>query len=144
MTSSSPFCSRWTKSTTSRARPPRLTTSITYTRTHTHAHTHTHTHSHTLAPPHFRIGHPNFEIIRHDVIKPILLEVDQIYHLACPASPPHYQYNPIKTIKTNTMGTPNMLGLARRVKARLLMASTSEIYGELEYFNCPLSSPPPL
>eukprot|EP00124_Ichthyophonus_hoferi_P001762 Ihof_evm12s101 gene=Ihof_evmTU12s101 len=76
------------------------------------------------------IGHPNFELIRHDVINPILLEVDQIYHLACPASPPHYQYNPIKTIKTNTMGTLNMLGLARRVKARMLMASTSEIYGD--------------
>eukprot|EP01134_Creolimax_fragrantissima_P007366 CFRG7366T1 len=78
------------------------------------------------------IGHPNFDIIRHDVINPILVEVDQVYHLACPASPPHYQYNPIKTIKTNTMGTLNMLGLARRVRARLLMASTSEVYGDPE------------
>eukprot|EP00123_Amoebidium_parasiticum_P013029 comp21719_c0_seq1/m.30700 comp21719_c0_seq1/g.30700 ORF comp21719_c0_seq1/g.30700 comp21719_c0_seq1/m.30700 type:complete len:403 (-) comp21719_c0_seq1:104-1312(-) len=78
------------------------------------------------------IGHPNFELIRHDVVNPILLEVDQIYHLACPASPPHYQFNPIKTIKTNTMGTLNMLGLARRVHARLLMASTSEVYGDPE------------
>ncbi|KNC81095.1 hypothetical protein SARC_06576 [Sphaeroforma arctica JP610] len=78
------------------------------------------------------VGHPNFDIIRHDVINPIMVEVDQIYHLACPASPPHYQYNPIKTIKTNTMGTLNMLGLARRVRARLLMASTSEVYGDPE------------
>ena len=67
---------------------------------------------------------------RHDVTQPILLEVDQIYHLACPASPPHYQYNPVKTIKTSTMGTINMLGLAKRVKARILLASTSEIYGD--------------
>lgn len=69
-------------------------------------------------------------LIRHDVTQPILLEVDQIYHLACPASPPHYQYNPVKTIKTSTMGTINMLGLAKRVKARMLLASTSEIYGD--------------
>jgi UDP-glucuronate decarboxylase len=74
--------------------------------------------------------HPNFSLVRHDVIQPILLEVDQIYHLACPASPPHYQYNPVKTIKTSTMGTINMLGLAKRVKARILLASTSEIYGD--------------
>jgi UDP-glucuronate decarboxylase len=72
---------------------------------------------------------PELELIRHDVVNPIMLEVDQIYHLACPASPVHYQYNPVKTIKTNVMGTLNMLGLAKRVKARILLASTSEIYG---------------
>jgi UDP-glucuronate decarboxylase len=72
---------------------------------------------------------PNFELIRHDVIEPILLEVDQIYHMACPASPVHYQHNPVKTIKTNVMGTINMLGLAKRVGARILLASTSEVYG---------------
>jgi UDP-glucuronate decarboxylase len=71
-----------------------------------------------------------FELIRHDITLPILLEVDQIYHLACPASPIHYQYNPVKTIKTNVMGTINMLGLAKRVRARLLLASTSEVYGD--------------
>jgi UDP-glucuronate decarboxylase len=71
-----------------------------------------------------------FELIRHDVTEPILLEVDQIYNLACPASPIHYQYNPIKTVKTNVMGTINMLGLAKRVKARILQASTSEVYGD--------------
>ena len=71
-----------------------------------------------------------FELIRHDIIQPILLEVDQIYHLACPASPVHYKFNPVKTIKTNVMGTLNMLGLAKRVKARILLASTSEIYGD--------------
>ncbi|KAL3770455.1 hypothetical protein ACHAW5_001209 [Stephanodiscus triporus] len=76
------------------------------------------------------LHHPNFSLVRHDVTLPILLEVDQIYHLACPASPPHYQYNPVKTIKTSTMGTINMLGLAKRVKARILLASTSEIYGD--------------
>ncbi|GBF94926.1 UDP-glucuronic acid decarboxylase [Raphidocelis subcapitata] len=76
------------------------------------------------------IGKPNFEIIRHDVVQPILLEVDQIYHLACPASPIHYKYNPIKTIKTSFMGTMNMLGLARRVRARFLLTSTSEVYGD--------------
>ncbi|MEA3357586.1 MAG: UDP-glucuronic acid decarboxylase family protein [Patescibacteria group bacterium] len=70
-----------------------------------------------------------FELIRHDVTQPILLEVDQIYHLACPASTIHYQYNPVKTIKTNVVGTLNMLGLAKRVKARILFSSTSEIYG---------------
>jgi len=71
-----------------------------------------------------------FELIRHDVIEPILLEVDQIYNLACPASPVHYQYNPVKTVKTNVMGTLNMLGLAKRVRARILQASTSEVYGD--------------
>lgn len=71
----------------------------------------------------------SFELIRHDVIEPILLEVDQVYHMACPASPVHYQYNPVKTIKTSVMGTINMLGLAKRVGARILLASTSEVYG---------------
>jgi len=71
-----------------------------------------------------------FELLRHDVIEPILLEVDQIYNLACPASPIHYQYNPVKTVKTNVMGTMNMLGLAKRVHARILQASTSEVYGD--------------
>ena len=70
-----------------------------------------------------------FEVLRHDIIQPVLIEVDQIYHLACPASPVHYRYNPVKTIKTNVMGTLNMLGLAKRVKARILLASTSEVYG---------------
>jgi UDP-glucuronate decarboxylase len=73
-----------------------------------------------------------FELLRHDVIEPILLEVDQIYNLACPASPIHYQYNPVKTVKTNVMGTLNMLGLAKRVRARILQASTSEVYGDPE------------
>ena len=72
----------------------------------------------------------NFEVIRHDLVNPILLEVDQIYNLACPASPIHYQYNPVKTTKTSVMGAINMLGLAKRVKARILQASTSEIYGD--------------
>ena len=76
------------------------------------------------------LDNPSFEIIRHDVIEPVLLEVDQIYNLACPASPVHYQYNPVKTIKTNIMGTLNMLGLAKRVRARILQASTSEVYGD--------------
>lgn len=71
-----------------------------------------------------------FELVRHDVIEPILLEVDQIYNLACPASPVHYQYNPVKTTKTSVMGTINMLGMAKRVKARILQASTSEVYGD--------------
>ncbi|KAK4798875.1 hypothetical protein SAY86_024240 [Trapa natans] len=75
-------------------------------------------------------GNPRFELIRHDVVEPILLEVDQIYHLACPASPVHYKYNPIKTIKTNVMGTLNMLGLAKRIGARFLLTSTSEVYGD--------------
>ncbi|HLP89968.1 MAG TPA: UDP-glucuronic acid decarboxylase family protein [Nostocaceae cyanobacterium] len=74
----------------------------------------------------------NFELIRHDITEPIRLEVEQIYHLACPASPVHYQYNPVKTIKTNVIGTLNMLGLAKRVKARFLLASTSEVYGDPE------------
>ncbi len=78
------------------------------------------------------LEHPYFELIRHDVTEPIRLEVDQIYHLACPASPVHYQYNPVKTIKTNVIGTLNMLGLAKRVKARFLLASTSEVYGDPE------------
>ena len=77
-------------------------------------------------------NHPYFELIRHDITEPIRLEADQIYHLACPASPVHYQYNPVKTIKTNVMGTLNMLGLAKRVNARLLLASTSEVYGDPE------------
>ncbi|MEM6445559.1 MAG: UDP-glucuronic acid decarboxylase family protein [Cyanobacteria bacterium J06642_2] len=76
------------------------------------------------------LNHVNFEYVRHDVTEPIRLEVDRVYHLACPASPVHYQYNPIKTIKTNVTGTINMLGLAKRVKARLLLASTSEVYGD--------------
>ena len=75
-------------------------------------------------------NHPNFELIRHDITEPIRLEVDQVYHLACPASPVHYQSNPIKTVKTNVLGTINMLGLAKRVKARFFLASTSEVYGD--------------
>ncbi|HEY9641651.1 MAG TPA: UDP-glucuronic acid decarboxylase family protein [Coleofasciculaceae cyanobacterium] len=78
------------------------------------------------------LDHPYFELIRHDITEPIRLEVDQVYHLACPASPTHYQYNPVKTNKTNVMGTMNMLGLAKRVKARFLLASTSEVYGDPE------------
>ncbi|MDB9306354.1 MULTISPECIES: UDP-glucuronic acid decarboxylase family protein [Cyanophyceae] len=78
------------------------------------------------------MNNPNFELIRHDITEPIRLEVDQIYHLACPASPVHYQYNPVKTVKTNVMGTMNMLGLAKRVKARFFLASTSEVYGDPE------------
>ena len=73
-----------------------------------------------------------FELIRHDVTEPILLEVDQIYNLACPASPIHYQYNPVKTVKTSVMGAINMLGLAKRVRARIFQASTSEVYGDPE------------
>lgn len=75
-------------------------------------------------------SHPYFELIRHDITEPIRLEADQIYHLACPASPVPYQFNPIKTVKTSVMGTLNMLGLAKRVKARFLLASTSEVYGD--------------
>lgn len=78
------------------------------------------------------MGNPKFDLIRHDITEPIRLEVDQIYHLACPASPVHYQYNPVKTIKTNVLGTMNMLGLAKRVKARFFLASTSEVYGDPE------------
>ena len=76
------------------------------------------------------VANPRFELVRHDLTIPILLEVDQIYNFACPASPVHYQHNPIKTVKTNVMGTLNMLGLAKRVRARILQASTSEIYGD--------------
>jgi UDP-glucuronate decarboxylase len=76
------------------------------------------------------VDHHRFELVRHDVTQPILLEVDQIYNLACPASPVHYQFNPVKTVKTNVMGTINMLGLAKRVRARILQASTSEVYGD--------------
>ncbi len=78
------------------------------------------------------LNHPNFELLRHDITEPIQLEVDQIYHLACPASPVHYQFNSIKTLKTNFMGTMNMLDLANQVQARFLMASTSEVYGDPE------------
>ncbi len=76
------------------------------------------------------LDNPYFELIRHDVTHPYFIEVDQIYNLACPASPVHYQYNPIKTIKTSVMGAINMLGLAKRIKARILQASTSEVYGD--------------
>tara|TARA_R110001583_G_scaffold16041_5_gene65157 strand:- start:20167 stop:21111 length:945 start_codon:yes stop_codon:yes gene_type:complete len=78
------------------------------------------------------ISHPYFELVRHDVIQPYFAEVDQIYNLACPASPVHYQFNPIKTTKTSIMGAINMLGLAKRIKARVLQASTSEVYGDPE------------
>ncbi len=76
------------------------------------------------------LSNPSFEFVRHDVIDPFKFEVDQIYNLACPASPPHYQFNPIKTIKTSVMGSINCLGLAKRVKARVFQASTSEVYGD--------------
>lgn len=76
------------------------------------------------------LGKPNFEFVRHDVVHPFWFEVDEVYNLACPASPPHYQYNPVKTMKTSVMGAINMLGLAKRVRAKILQASTSEIYGE--------------
>ncbi|HJO63630.1 MAG TPA: UDP-glucuronic acid decarboxylase family protein [Desulfobacterales bacterium] len=75
------------------------------------------------------LGKPNFELIRHDLVQPVLIETDAIYNLACPASPIHYQYNPVKTAKTSVMGAIHMLGLAKRVKAKILQASTSEIYG---------------
>ncbi|RWS28816.1 UDP-glucuronic acid decarboxylase 1-like protein [Leptotrombidium deliense] len=78
------------------------------------------------------IGHKHFELIHHDIVNPLYIEVDQIYHLASPASPPHYMFNPVKTIKTNTLGTINMLGLAKRVGATVLVASTSEVYGDPE------------
>ena len=78
------------------------------------------------------LAHPHFELIRHDIIFPFFAEVDRIFHLACPASPIHYQYNAIKTIKTSVMGTINMLGLAKRTRARILLASTSEVYGDPE------------
>ena len=76
------------------------------------------------------LDNPYFELIRHDVTQPFYIEVDEIYNLACPASPVHYQYNPIKTIKTSVMGAVNMLGLAKRIKAKILQASTSEVYGD--------------
>ncbi len=76
------------------------------------------------------LPNPHFEIVRHDLVHPILLEVDQIYNFACPASPVHYQYNPVKTVKTSVIGAINMLGLAKRVRARILQASTSEVYGD--------------
>jgi len=76
------------------------------------------------------VGNPKFELVRHDVTDPFKFEVDQIYNLACPASPPHYQFNPIKTVKTSVMGAINCLGLAKRVKARVFQASTSEVYGD--------------
>jgi UDP-glucuronate decarboxylase len=76
------------------------------------------------------LQNPSFELIRHDVVEPFRVEVDQIYNLACPASPPHYQYNPIKTTKTSVMGAINSLGLAKRVRARVFLASTSEVYGD--------------
>ena len=76
------------------------------------------------------LGKPNFELLRHDITFPVFVEVDQIYNLACPASPVHYQYNPVKTIKTSVMGAINVLGLAKRIKARVLQASTSEVYGD--------------
>ncbi len=78
------------------------------------------------------LDHPCFELIRHDIVEPILLEVDWIFNMACPASPIHYQYNPVKTVKTSVMGAINMLGLAKRVSARILQASTSEVYGDPE------------
>lgn len=78
------------------------------------------------------LANSRFEVVRHDVVNPILLEVDQIYNFACPASPPHYQYNPVKTVKTSVMGAINMLGMAKRLRARILQASTSEVYGDPE------------
>jgi len=78
------------------------------------------------------LDHPSFELIRHDIVEPILLEVDWIFNMACPASPIHYQYNPVKTVKTSVIGAINMLGLAKRVRARILQASTSEVYGDPE------------
>jgi UDP-glucuronate decarboxylase len=78
------------------------------------------------------LNHPYFELVRHDVTMPYFVEVDEIYNLACPASPVHYQYNPIKTVKTSVLGAVNMLGLAKRIKAKILQASTSEVYGDPE------------
>ena len=78
------------------------------------------------------LGHPNFDLKRHDVTFPLYVEVDQIYHLACPASPVHYQLDPVQTVKTNVHGTINILGLAKRTRARVLQASTSEVYGDPE------------
>ena len=79
------------------------------------------------------LDNPYFELVRHDVTHPFFIEVDEIYNLACPASPVHYQYNAIKTIKTSVMGAINMLGLAKRIKAKILQASTSEVYGTARY-----------
>ena len=76
------------------------------------------------------LDNPSFELLRHDVTLPLFIEVDQIYNFACPASPVHYQYNPVKTVKTSVMGAINMLGMAKRVNARILQASTSEVYGD--------------
>ncbi len=76
------------------------------------------------------LGRPNFELVRHDVTQPIWLEVDEIYNLACPAAPGHYQYNPIKTMKTSVLGAINVLGMAKRCRAKVLQASTSEVYGD--------------
>ena len=76
------------------------------------------------------LGHPRFKLLRHDVCEPILIDVEQIYNLACPASPVHYQYNPVRTVRTNVIGTLNMLALAKRMRARILQASTSEVYGD--------------
>lgn len=76
------------------------------------------------------LSNPRFEVVRHDIVHPILIEVDQIYNFACPASPVHYQYNPVKTVKTNVMGAINVLGMAKRLRARVLQASTSEVYGD--------------
>ena len=78
------------------------------------------------------LDEPNFDVIRHDVVEPILLEVDEIYNLACPASPGHYQYNPIKTMKTSVLGAINLLGMAKRCGAKIFQASTSEVYGDPE------------
>ncbi|CAG0882669.1 unnamed protein product [Cyprideis torosa] len=78
------------------------------------------------------VGHPNFQVVDHDIVNPFFIQVDEIYHLACPASPPHYMYNPVKTIKTSFLGTINMLGLAKRVRCPILLASTSEVYGDPE------------
>ncbi|MBQ7030574.1 MAG: GDP-mannose 4,6-dehydratase, partial [Thermoguttaceae bacterium] len=78
------------------------------------------------------IGRPNFELIRHDVTLPLTLEVDEIYNLACPAAPGHYQYNPLKTMKTSLLGAINLLELARNCRAKILQASTSEVYGDPE------------
>ena len=78
------------------------------------------------------LDHPNFELIRHDITHPLWLEVDEVYNLACPAAPGHYQYNPIKTMKTSVMGSINLLGMAKRCRAKILQASTSEVYGDPE------------
>jgi UDP-glucuronate decarboxylase len=83
------------------------------------------------------LANPHFELTRHDITEPLMVEVDQIYNLACPASPIHYQHNPIKTIKTSTVGMVNMLGLAKRINARILQASTSEVYGDPEVHGLP-------